>query len=276
MSKRPAALPLFGDAYLADTTHLTTEEHGAYLLLLIACWRQDDCALPDDDRKLARITGLTPRKWKSIRSTIIEFFDTENGRISQARLRKEHDFVCKKSEVNRQAANARWGAQDVENKQSRGMRTQCERNAPPPPPTDVLVAKAPNTSQRGRAAYRLPENWRPDPLPDKVRALAAQWPEGRLERELDGFRDYWMARARDAARSDWDRVWHNRIRDIHDRVMREASYGRQRTPATKPRDGVAAALDRRLGQPANEVDGRTIELGGGDSGGTVARIAAMR
>lgn len=136
MSHKPAAIPLFADAYLADTTHLTTEEHGAYLLLLMAAWRQDDCGLPDDDRKLARIAGMTPRKWASIKSTIMEFWTLENGRIYQSRLRKEHDFVCKKSEANRKAAASRWSKQDAENKQSGAMRSHSDRNAPPPPPIE--------------------------------------------------------------------------------------------------------------------------------------------
>jgi uncharacterized protein YdaU (DUF1376 family) len=140
MSK-PAALPLFGDAYLADTTHLTTEEHGAYFLLLLAAWRQDDCALPDADSKLARIVGMTTRKWKAIRPTLMEFWTVENGRIYQPRLRREHDFVCKKSESNRKSANARWSKQAPENKEGVGMRSQCEGNAPPP----ITVAKATGT-----------------------------------------------------------------------------------------------------------------------------------
>lgn len=144
MSKKPAAIPLFADAYLADTTHLTTEEHGAYLLLLMAAWRQEDCSLPNDDRKLARIAGLTPRKWKAIKPTIMEFWTLENGRISQLRLSREHEFVCKKSEANRKAAEARWHEQVPENKESEGMRSHSECNAPPPPPK--VREKEPNGS----------------------------------------------------------------------------------------------------------------------------------
>lgn len=136
--KKAAAIPLFGDAYLADTTHLTTEEHGAYLLLLMAAWRQSDCSLPNDDRKLARITGLSLRKWKSIQATILDFWVEENGRIFQPRLRREHDFACKKSKQNSKAAKARWETQTPENKQDGGMRTHSECNAPPPPPTITI------------------------------------------------------------------------------------------------------------------------------------------
>jgi len=134
MSKKPAAIPLFGDAYLADTTHLTTEEHGAYLLLIMAAWRQDDCALPLDDRKLARIVGLSMRKWIAIRPTILEFWTVESGRIYQRRLSKERAYVDQKSESNRKNAVARWDAQAIENKQTTPMPPQCQTDAPPPPP----------------------------------------------------------------------------------------------------------------------------------------------
>ena len=48
MSKAPS-MPMYWDAYIADTTHLSTEEHGAYLLLLAAMWRRDG-SVPDDDK----------------------------------------------------------------------------------------------------------------------------------------------------------------------------------------------------------------------------------
>lgn len=141
MSKKPAAIPLFADAYLADTTHLTTEEHGAYLLLLMAAWRQEDCDLPDDDRKLARIAGLSRQKWAAVRGTILEFWTAENGRIYQPRLRRERVWVAQKSEASKKSAHARWDKQNIENKQNGGMHSQCEWNAPPPLPIPLDKSK---------------------------------------------------------------------------------------------------------------------------------------
>ncbi|UEM08088.1 DUF1376 domain-containing protein (plasmid) [Skermanella rosea] len=69
-----SALPLFTDAYLADTRHLTTLQHGAYLLMIMTAWRSPDCALPDNDAFLARITGLDKRTWNANKETLLAFW----------------------------------------------------------------------------------------------------------------------------------------------------------------------------------------------------------
>lgn len=103
MSKAPA-MPMYWDAYLADTTHLTTEEHGAYLLLLAAMWRRNG-SVPDSDRDNARILGLTPAKWRKVRARFIETisgFTVEGGFITQEKLQKTWKNTQEIIQKNRQ------------------------------------------------------------------------------------------------------------------------------------------------------------------------------
>jgi uncharacterized protein YdaU (DUF1376 family) len=65
-------MPLYVGDYLADTGHLTTTQHGAYLLLLMHYWRKRE--LPDDDKQLAAIAKLPLRIWLDSKETIQAFF----------------------------------------------------------------------------------------------------------------------------------------------------------------------------------------------------------
>ncbi|WP_407529412.1 YdaU family protein [Methylobacterium oryzisoli] len=116
MSKFPY-LPLAVDAYRNDTAHLTLEEHGAYLMLLMLAWRSPGCRLPDDDAKLARMLGLTAKKWARIKENVMGFWDLEGGFWIQPRLMKEHQFVSRKSEQNRSAGSRGGHSKSLKNKQ---------------------------------------------------------------------------------------------------------------------------------------------------------------
>ena len=69
--KRPW-MPLYVGDYLGDTGHLTTTQHGAYLLLMMHYWRKGE--LPDDDRQLSKITKLPLKTWCEYRPTLQDFF----------------------------------------------------------------------------------------------------------------------------------------------------------------------------------------------------------
>lgn len=99
MSKAPS-MPMYWDAYLADTTHLTTEEHGAYMLLLGAMWRRNGW-VPDDDRDNARILGLTVGKWRKIKARLSGFLIFREGEISQKKLLEIWKNTQEKIEKNR-------------------------------------------------------------------------------------------------------------------------------------------------------------------------------
>lgn len=99
MSKAPS-MPMYWDAYLSDTTHLTTEEHGAYLLLLAAMWRRDG-SVPDDDKDNARILGLTVGRWRKIKARLQPFLTIQDGAITQKNLQKIWENTQEKIATNK-------------------------------------------------------------------------------------------------------------------------------------------------------------------------------
>jgi uncharacterized protein YdaU (DUF1376 family) len=113
------ALPLWTDAYLSDTTHLSAEEHGAYLLLLLTAWRSADCSLPDDDRVLSRICRLTERRWmQKVRPAVAGFFTIAEGAWRQKRLQKEREKVEIVRAKRREARAMVGGAKPLENNEA--------------------------------------------------------------------------------------------------------------------------------------------------------------
>ena len=71
-------MPLYIGDYLADTMYLSTLEHGAYLLLLMAYWKGAG-PIPSDSRKLATICRLSLSEFEAIRPALCSFFVEEDG-----------------------------------------------------------------------------------------------------------------------------------------------------------------------------------------------------
>ena len=111
MSKPTAWMPLYVGDYLRDTSHLTTHQHGAYLLLIMHYWSTGQ-ALPDDDLRLSNITRVPPHLWNRTRRALTPFFKVENGRWYHERIERELivAFNNKEATIRRakHAAATRW------------------------------------------------------------------------------------------------------------------------------------------------------------------------
>lgn len=97
MSKRPF-MPLYIADYRVDTTHLSTEQHGAYLLLIMAMWTAGG-KLPADDNTLARIAGLSIKRWHHVGGPIMALFQRLGDQISHKRVSRELQSVMKVAQV---------------------------------------------------------------------------------------------------------------------------------------------------------------------------------
>jgi uncharacterized protein YdaU (DUF1376 family) len=120
--------PLWTDAYLGDTTHLTTIEHGAYLLLLIAMWRTADKALPNDDKLLARYARLTSGQWRRIKPILMPFFKIDGCAITQSRLTDEAIAVRQHSRKQSDKAKSRW-LKPKETPEAAAVPEECPNDA---------------------------------------------------------------------------------------------------------------------------------------------------
>jgi len=98
-----AALPymqLYVADYLSDTMHLTTEEHGAYMLIIFNYWQRGKAP---HFSKLGAITKLNDR-WTSVEDSLKEFFEVdEDGLWFHWRIEADLEKVRLKQ---KQASNA--------------------------------------------------------------------------------------------------------------------------------------------------------------------------
>jgi len=78
-------MPIYIGDYFKDTRHLSTEEHGAYLLILMELWIKGG-KMPETSAQ--RIAGF-PENWEKIKQNIYVFFTIKNGFLSQKRLSRE-------------------------------------------------------------------------------------------------------------------------------------------------------------------------------------------
>lgn len=133
MTTRPW-MPLWIADYRADTAHLSTAEHGAYLLLIMHYWQTG--SLPQDDAQLARIVSMTAAEWRKARSTIAAFF--ADG-WKHKRIEEELAEATLKYE-RRAAAGKRGGKASAERKQS-------SSNAPSNAPASLNQSQSPSEAK---------------------------------------------------------------------------------------------------------------------------------
>ena len=198
-AKKPPYMPLFVADYIKDTLELSTEEHGAYLLLLMHAWTQPDCGLTTDNRKLARIIGISSQKWARMKGDILGLWTLDGDRWYQERLYQERVRAEERSEMASKAASERWknhrpnqendsrggvsvaeseedsdagnSAQDIENIECEVCDGICECNATQPQPQFLEE----EDDDEGETFILVAEDGKPPP--DIIDQVVAAWNE---------------------------------------------------------------------------------------------------
>lgn len=130
-------MPLYTDAYLADTTHLTLEEHGAYCKLLITMWRNGGW-LPSADEKVARFLGVSIKKWQKLKPVLQDFFHHDGDTFTQKKLQKI--FAANKQRAEKNADNGSKGGKAKALKNNSSGLANATKSPPISPPQNCSEA----------------------------------------------------------------------------------------------------------------------------------------
>jgi len=150
MSKPDTWMPLYIGDYLRDTSRLTTEQHGAYLLLIMDYWANGP--LPDDDFALAQVTRLHPAAWKKNRASIARMFVVVDGVWRHKRIDEELDEA--RRFIEKQKANGAKGGrpkktqtttQDETQKKPMGFDRDTPNDNPNESPSPSPIPVNPST-----------------------------------------------------------------------------------------------------------------------------------
>lgn len=226
--------------YLADTAHLTTLEHGAYLLLILTYW-QTGKPLPNDHKKLARICRMRPEKFKLIANSVLSFFKlvSHDGESVLIHKRIDEELVKfrKKSDAARVAgqssAKKRWGEKVTDVKQTfnenitdvkqNGNHTDTDIDIKEIPTTNVVVTKK-------KVCVSWPEDFC---VTDHHRELAAKndWPNP--DDEFEAFKDFHVSKGNRFA--DWDRAFYTWLRKAKEfKQSKKTSYRYEKDQVNYP------------------------------------------
>ena len=107
MAKYPFMQVVVAD-FVADTTHMSTEEVGAYWRILCAMWLHG-AKLPAVEKELATIAGLTPTRWGQVRERVTRPLTFSGGYWTQKKMTERWDKIEKIKVKRAHAAKKRWG-----------------------------------------------------------------------------------------------------------------------------------------------------------------------
>lgn len=276
MAKTPK-LTFWTDAYLTDTLHLTTEEHGAYFLLLLAAWQQKSCSLPNNDRKLAAVCRLSTHKWNRIKETILEFWTVEDGRIYNPKLSKERAYYEKFCAKRSKNFNGPLPEQPIENKQSGVSNRADPYYLLPRDKKEIDKSISKKAENRVVEESEFPVDWFPkfcSPKSDS-RKIESRWDDKQREKVFQDFKKYHVGHK--TKFKNWQRAWGTWVINT-ERFNRGKSNNGWQQPDR--RSGFAQAIDADLERiEASKHDGsgtgESLKRVGSDaSGGNVVAIGA--
>ena len=217
-----AALPymqFYVADYLADTAHLTTEEHGAYLLLLFSYWQTGKPLRVD---RLSTVARVPNERWTSVAETLSEFFNVSATHWTHFRVEADLEAVnsksTKASAAGKASAKARF---EKKQREANAKPTNAQTTVEDPlqrngnhTDTDTDTEQHTHTAQE---KFSLHDAWEPD----SETFTAVLFRNGMANQtfhpdQLLEFRSYWISRPDDLkTQAQWEHALAQQLKRQH-------------------------------------------------------------
>lgn len=211
-------MPLYIGDYLSDTMHLTTEQHGAYLLIIMAYWKNGG-ELPG--AAIQSITRLHGDAWGNAQAVLSMMFSIEeNGNWRHERIERELlEAGSKKDAATAKAkagAAARWGKAKGEQKDNAtgnatSIAQALPKQCPSPSPSPILK---PPISPKGEISEVVLTDSGFEVPDDLINKWAAAYPKAAVEDEI-AKAAVWAATNPAKRKKNWARFLNGWIAKAH-------------------------------------------------------------
>jgi uncharacterized protein YdaU (DUF1376 family) len=230
--------------YAKKAGRLTMLQHGAYTLLLDACYDREK--FPTLEQAIEWTWAQTQEEIDAVKFVLTRFFKlTSNDEYVQDRILEELLTYHKNADTNKRIAVER----EAKRKEKSTNRVQSV-DEPPPNHKPLTTNQEPITInhepvKKAPRGSRLPQGWIPDEeLADWSKA---ERPDLDLRKVLMEFRDYWSSVAgQKGVKLDWDATWRNWVRNQKAEKQAHQSFNSNKQVALEQRN--QAAVDEWLAQ----------------------------
>lgn len=204
-------MPFYVGDYLRDTGRLTTENHGAYLLLIFDYWTSR-APLPDDDDQLAAIVRLPVARWQKARKVIVNYFTVADGVWRHKRIDAEIERANSISKARQEAGKRGGKAKAIATSELEQTPKQNPTPSPSPSHVPPLAIQEDSSPPPAGEVAKQKRKTRLDAefvieINSERYAYAKQcgMTEAIMEIECDKFENH--HRAKGNLMADWDAAW---------------------------------------------------------------------
>jgi len=209
------------DDYVTNTMHLTTRQHGAYILLICAAWKARG-VLPGADAALMTTARMTPKEWRED-APILKAFLTRRG-DAWVHERVEFEWkdaqalIAAKSRAGKAGARKRWEGRGNGTAMADACQEQQQSDAPIPQPVPnrpsskiLCVSQSAPAGATQPQAQRIGEDWIPSEAAIATLRSTMPWLTGALyDERMQDFREWCRAKA--VTTADPEATWSSFMR----------------------------------------------------------------